>query len=94
MRTLFSILILAALMPAQQKPQPWTVEGDVTSDRGPIQGATIGIDGAESIQPASTDANGHYTLKGLRPGNYSITAEKDGFGDAKPRSIRVLPASS
>lgn len=79
-------------MPAQQKPQPWTVEGDVTSDGGPVKGSTVRIDGPESIQPASTDANGHYTLKGSRPGNYSITAEKDGFGDAKPRSISVLPA--
>jgi protocatechuate 3,4-dioxygenase beta subunit len=79
-------------MPAQQKPQPWTVEGDVTSDQGPIQGATILSDGPERIESASTDAKGHYTLKGLRPGNFSIRAAKDGFGDAKPRSISVLPA--
>jgi hypothetical protein len=94
MRNLLSLspLILAVLMPAQQKPQPWIVEGDVTSDRGPIQGATILSDGPERIETASTDAKGHYTLKGLRPGNYSIRAAKDGFGDAKPRSISVLPA--
>jgi Carboxypeptidase regulatory-like domain len=91
MRTLLPILILAVLMPAQQKPQPWKVEGDVSSDRGPIQGATIRCDGPQWVDTAS-DANGHYTLKGLRPGTYSITAEKDGFGDAKPRSISVLPA--
>ena len=94
MRILLSLspLILAVLMPAQQKSQPWTVEGDVTSDQGPIQGATILSDGPERIESASTDAKGHYTLKGLRPGNFSIRAAKDGFGDAKPRSISVLPA--
>jgi hypothetical protein len=91
MRNLLSILVFAGLMPAQQKPQPWTVEGDVSSDRGPIQGATIRCDGPQWVDSTS-DATGHYTLKGLRPGTYSITAEKDGFGDAKPRSISVLPA--
>jgi protocatechuate 3,4-dioxygenase beta subunit len=91
MRTLLSIFIFAVLMPAQQKPQPWTVEGDVTSDRGPIQGAAIRCDGPQWVDTTS-DANGHYTLKGSRPGTYSITAEKDGFGDAKPTSVSVLPA--
>ncbi len=91
MRNLLSIFILAVLLPAQQKPQPWLVEGDETSDKGPIQGASIRCDGPEWVDSTS-DAKGHYTLKGSRPGNYSITAAKDGFGDAKPRSISVLPA--
>jgi protocatechuate 3,4-dioxygenase beta subunit len=63
-----------------------TIEGTVTkSDGSPFPGATVVLVSDKPIrtrrgggpETASTDQNGHFTFRGLRPANYSLSAWED-----------------
>ena len=61
-------------------PLPGAITGTVSNsaDATAIAGATI-TDSAGGT-PATTDANGVYTLSGLTPGSHTLTASAIGFG--------------
>ena len=68
---------------------PGAVTGTVTSASGgaAIAGATV-TDSAGGT-PATTDANGAYTLTGLTPGSHSLTASAATFTSSQPQTAVV-----
>ncbi len=89
---------LAAIVIAQNpqhadKSSQWKIEGQVTGDAGPVSGAAISASGPERLADVLSDPKGHYVLAGTGPGNYSISASKEGTAEPTPKSITVLPGS-
>ncbi|TMU87402.1 hypothetical protein FGG79_04555 [Bacillus sp. BHET2] len=62
-------------------PDPGTLTGNVTNDSGdPIAGATVNVQTSSSIILTTvTDSNGSYTVEGLAPGNYTISASSPNY---------------
>jgi hypothetical protein len=67
----------------------WTIEGDVTTDAGPAAGADILVSGPP--WRASTDAKGHYVLKGTASGTFILYAEKEGTAPSDSKAVTVFP---
>jgi len=69
----------------------------VDEDNEPIEGATVrqvrdgfgGFLGGGSGR-STTDADGHYLVKALRPGKVSVRATHDGYVDSEPRKAEVV----
>lgn len=63
-------------------PNAVTVTGQITNlcDGSPIPGALVVVtDGSTVVGFTLTDTNGNYTIDGLAPGNYTVTAAKQNF---------------
>ncbi len=60
------------------------VEGKVQTSAGQVVRATLVLSGAGLAQPRRTnaDARGHFTLKGVPSGSYTLAASAPGFQDA------------
>lgn len=53
--------------------------GDVTKTGNPLSGASVEISNNETKATTTTDSSGRYSLAGLQPGSYGVTASKPGF---------------
>jgi hypothetical protein len=71
---------------------PGSITGSVTDakDGSPIVGATV----SDGTRTASTDATGKYTIANVPPGNYQVTASKDGYESVTSSVTVVLGAAS
>jgi hypothetical protein len=82
--------LTALVWPSTGSAQTTTsnVQGSVTDNGGALAGATVRATGEETgfTYDATTDAQGGYMLRGLRPGTYEISASLSNF---KPRSKTV-----
>jgi len=76
--------------------QTGSVKGKVVDAKNkPIEGAAIVIemqDGMNRRYETKTDRRGEYVQVGLQPGNYKITASKDGMSQSFDQRIRLDPA--
>ncbi len=89
----WAIALVAGLAPGlgAQGLQTGVVTGTVTSNDGlSMPGATISVasPALQGVSSAVTDVNGIYVVRGLPPGEYTITIEMDGMATAK-RTTRV-----
>lgn len=82
------------LVPAfAQKPQIWTIEGDVFLGDHRVAQATVWPRGTEQLRAVDTDDKGHYVLTGSAPGTYAVYATKEHSGASRTRSVNVLPGT-
>ncbi|HJQ36055.1 MAG TPA: TonB-dependent receptor [Thermoanaerobaculia bacterium] len=64
------------------------LRGTVTDQAGaPLPGVTITLSGAGVPQVQVTDAYGNFRFPALAPGNYTITAQLEGFATAKTPAV-------
>lgn len=78
-------LALSPQLSAAQVAGTGTITGTITSDAGqPVSGVQVLIVGRGI--GATTDADGHFTLRGVPPGTYQLRAQRIGFA---PRSTQV-----
>ena len=70
------------------------VTGTVTSGGSPVSGATVKIFDANDIPIAHdvTNVEGKFTIAGITPGSYKITATKPGYLTATAIPITVSPS--
>jgi hypothetical protein len=55
-------------------PTPRRVSGQVVDGRGPVAGVTVQAEGGTRVAPTVSDARGRFSLEGLCPGRYVLTA--------------------
>ncbi len=83
---------LAATLAASVSAQTGRAGGVVHDETGqPIKGATVRAEnptGEPKSYTASTDDKGRFQMVGLRPGNWTFTAEAPGY-DSQAASLRV-----
>ncbi|MCA1613717.1 MAG: carboxypeptidase regulatory-like domain-containing protein, partial [Acidobacteria bacterium] len=84
---------LASVGAGQKKSQPTTggVKGKVRVDTGSVPG---GVDvtvrrGEEEIARTETDGKGQFELRGLAPGQYTLTLRKAGLKTAQIRPVEI-----
>lgn len=71
-----------------------SVEGTVFTADTPLPGCTITFSSAAGVQKeAISDVNGAYRIKGLPPGNYSVTYELDGLEKIE-RTISIVEGTN
>src|SRR5262245_57056979 len=91
-RTL-AMLVIAALLawPAAAQEQRGSIEGVVKDTSGAvIPGATVTLAGGSGVTvEAISDAQGQYRFPSVAPGNYTVTANLQGFGQGKVENVRV-----
>jgi Flp pilus assembly protein TadD len=77
------VALLTTMLAGEAAAQNGRVGGIVRDDKGePIKGATVTVDN-ESIGSsftATTDEKGRFSIIGLRPGQWRVTAQAPGFG--------------
>ncbi len=88
-----AVALTGALPVGAQHGREWTIEGNVTTGAGPVEGAQVTTSGAERPAQVTTDSTGHYVLKGNASGRYLISAYHEACGPAKARSVRILPGA-
>jgi Carboxypeptidase regulatory-like domain len=76
-----------------RRGEMWTVEGAVSDDARPVPGARIWCQGPCQAQEALADEQGHFAFKGATAGLIRIGAEKDGYSDAKVRTVSAQPGA-
>jgi hypothetical protein len=88
--SLVLILLLVPSIIAQTQSTTGTIQGTVEDTNGAaVPGANIEIKNLETnlLRTVTTDENGRFTALALPPGNYSVTASKQGF------ATTVLPST-
>jgi tetratricopeptide (TPR) repeat protein len=77
------LMLGLVLLGGDASAQTGTARGKVLDDKGqPLEGVKISIEfqgGINRKNETKTNKKGEYTQVGLNPGNYKITAEKEGF---------------
>jgi hypothetical protein len=88
-----SVLLFASSATAQQRPSEGSLAGSVVNDAGGVivEAAihVVRLDGGSALDGTS-DASGHFTLRGLSPGLYRLTARRLGFHEAQLSPLRVI----
>ncbi len=78
----YLLLCAFLMMSVMAFAQKGSIKGKVLDESNqPLPGAAVSIDG--STIGASTDANGNYTINGVNPGNYTLTARFIGYASGK-----------
>lgn len=81
------------LLGGEAAAQTGTARGKVVDDKDQaIEGAAIVIEyqgGVTRKVETKTNKKGEYTQVGLQPGNYKVTASKDGFAPATMENVRI-----
>jgi tetratricopeptide (TPR) repeat protein len=89
--TLTAVLITIALWAAPAAAQTGQVKGKVVDAKNqPIEGAQVTIEMAEGMNrkyEVKTNRRGEFIQIGLQPGQYKITAAKDGMSQSFPQRI-------
>ena len=89
--TLCAVVIGLAVFAAPGAAQTGQVKGKVVDAKNqPVEGATVTIemtDGMTRKYQVKTNKRGDYIQIGLSPGQYRVTAEKDGLRDSYERRI-------
>lgn len=86
-------LALASVGAARQKSQPTTggVKGKVRVDSGSVPGG-VGVTlrrGEEEIARTETDGKGQFELRGVAPGQYTLTLRKSGLKTAQIKPVNI-----
>ena len=72
----FGLVFLAALSIAQNA----TLKGNLKGEDGfPLVGATVVVEGTSPLLGASSDLDGNYEIKGIKPGTYNVKYSYIGF---------------
>ena len=81
-------ILLAATVPAEAQISSATIQGKVTDQTGVLPGVAVTARETDSglSREATTDAEGRYTLAGLRPGTYEVRVTLDQY---KPQARTV-----
>jgi hypothetical protein len=53
----------------------------------PLTGVDVRAQGGAKVAPARSNADGHYVLRGLTPGHYTLTVSSD---DVPPQTFDVV----
>jgi tetratricopeptide (TPR) repeat protein len=89
--TLIAVLALLALWTAPAAAQTGQVKGKVVDAKNqPIEGAQVTIEMTEGMNrkyEVKTNRRGEFIQIGLQPGQYKITAAKDGMSQSFPQRI-------
>ncbi len=90
-----AFFVLAAFMSVPASAQfNASLRGTVSDPSGAvIPGATVTLSekGTGQAKVAQSDANGIYTFNALAPGNYSVTAERQGFKKQSIAQVVLIP---
>ena len=91
---LLVVLALASAAPlAAQGLQTGVISGTVTSsDDLPLPGATVTVESPalQGTREAIADVNGNYVIRGLPPGEYTVTVTMDGMGTHVEKTVVAL----
>ncbi len=71
----------------------WILEGTVRRGGQPTAGALIRIAGPVLIPGATSDASGHFVLKGTFSGTYTVTVSRAATGGAPPVTMLLGPGT-
>lgn len=83
-----ALLLLAGV--AQAQLQTGNLYGEVTDNEGAaLPGVTITLSGIGAPKVKVTNAEGQFRFLGLSPGDYSLTAELEGFGTIEYPNINI-----
>jgi hypothetical protein len=94
-KTILSILaitLLLAPLAVSQSRETGAIRGVITDDQNaPLPGVNVTLSGANlmGIRTFVTDANGEFRFPALRPGEYQVKAELQGFGTIIRERIRL-----
>ena len=66
----------------------------IDSTHAVVSGAKITVSGPQGTRVVTTDSLGHFSLSGLVPGFYDVTAERDGFQTVKSTHNEVVVGGS
>src|SRR5579862_8930739 len=93
---LLSLLLLLALLPAMHAQPSAILHGVVTDESGAvIPGARVTVSNtAGPVKSAVSGDNGDYSIAGLAPGKYSVSAASPGLQQVQPTVIDVAGASA
>ncbi len=87
---LLAVLLALACVPALAQSTSGTIEGRVTDEQGgALPGATVTLVSKTGSRTTTTDAEGGYRFLALDPGQYSVTAELQGFRARRQDGIQV-----
>src|ERR671926_311003 len=88
---ILTLLIVPAIF-AQSQATTGTIQGTVVDTNGAtVSGANIEIKNLDTnaTRALTTDDEGRFTAPLLQPGNYSVSASKQGFASAKVESTAL-----
>ena len=67
------------------------LQGSITDGSGAaIPGATVTLVGQSDRRTVTTDDSGHYSVGGLTPGTYAVTAKREGFSSTQAKNVEVV----
>jgi len=67
-----------------------TIQGTITGATGlPLSGVQVTVTGDQGARETVTDGDGRYTVSGLAPGTYRLTAALEGYAPGEAREIEL-----
>jgi hypothetical protein len=85
------VSITPALFAQETSATRGGLSGVITDGSGAaVPGAKVTLKGATDQKEVITDGSGHYTIGGLTPGLYSVTAAKEGFSATEAKNVNVV----
>ena len=86
-----AILLLVASIPLAMQRETGGIDGLITNETGPISKASVEARNlmSGSVLRAESDATGHYSLKGLPQGRYSLWVKAPGHDSVWIRELIV-----
>ena len=91
-RIFAAIVVFGAILSVglAQTQEGWEVSGTVTNDSGPVKGARVVVTGASPFPWFTTDGQGRYSVKGVVPGRYTVSVNKeDNRSVPRPRTLTL-----
>ena len=89
------LAVVVALVMVAGGPVVWaqttaTIQGTISDGTGsPLPGVQVTITGSQGSGTAITDPRGSYTVPGLPPGTYRMTASLNGFAPGEAEQIEL-----